>query len=846
MRLYLIIFSVIPMLAFGQFFENVGEENGLDFSSGISNHGNGVSFFDFDGDGWNDLTFPVSQDSLKIFKNIDGQFSPLPSPFYCSAQAKQVNWVDFDNDGDYDLFVTQYLGNCALLKNTDGVFVNISQTAGIPAFLNAPTFGASWADYDKDGFLDVYICNYDSALLHENWLLHNNGDGTFEEVGQALGVSNGFAATFQSSWIDYDNDGWADLFVINDKAEPNFLYRNNSNGTFTDISELTELDVVMDAMSITVADYDNNSTLDIYITDEPPHNALFRKGAIGYQDLAFEAGVALDHLSWGAVFIDYDNDLDDDLFINTTSFPNDFKNFFFANTGSTFTDASWLGLDDKSHASYGAAKGDFNRDGFNDLVVSNANGDPQDLYMTPTNDNHSITVSLEGTISNKDATGTWLNSWIDGAEYVEWTMNGENYLSQESQYEIISLGSEESLDSLEIIWPSGLEEVYYDIPAESFIELVEGYSPIIEITEGPGAICEGSTLELQASEGFESYLWSNGDSLADIEISEPGEYWVQVMYNGGLTAYSENFTVAATTSAQIEVVTSDTDCFGGSDGSILVSSDIGIEGIIWSNELADTLITGLTVGGYSFTLIDSIGCAHLDTLFISQPDSLWAEANTEDVSCFSFEDGTVEFIQFGGTGEITWSWEGNDPTMLDSGGYMILGLDENDCEFSVSFEIDEPEALALELTIQHSTGTDGSATISISGGTEPYGVSWSNSSDGIILENLAPGSYSVEVTDSNGCSSSQDFVIDQIISVNELDFELNVYPNPASSFLNIQLGDYSSEANYALHTNTGRIIDQGEIRQPFVLDVKEMAPGTYYLWIHFESHSFIRIISIQD
>jgi len=845
MKLFIIIFFCAPIVLLGQFFENIGEINGLDFSVGTPNLGSGVSFFDYDRDGWNDLTFAVMEDSLRLFKNVEGQLVQQPSPFYCSAQAKQINWVDIDNDGDYDLFITQYFGNTTLLENTPDGFVNISQTAGIPSYSDAPTFGASWADYDKDGFLDAYICNYDGNETHANWLLHNNGDGTFEEIAIELGLSNGYCATFQSCWMDYNNDGWPDLHVINDKACANTLYRNNGNGTFSDVSEDTGTDIVMDSMSTTVADYNNDGALDIYITDEPPHNAMLLNESGQFYDVASETGVELDGLSWGAVFIDYDNDLDDDLYVCTTSFTHDFKNVFYVNTGTIFIDASWIGLDDDEHLSYSSAKGDFNNDGINDIVVSNANGDPQDLYLAPETDNHSITVSLEGTLSNRDATGTWLHSFIGENEYVEWTMNGENFLAQESQYEILPLGEADGLDSLAIVWPSGIEEIYYNIPAGSNIELIEGYLPELEIVEFDGVICEGQSITLEATAGFDSYLWSNGDSLQSVQITEPGEYWVQGVYNGGLSVTSLSISLTSTDPAEIEVLVQNPSCFNLENGAIVLSSNIGIASVDWEMLDGDSVQNDLGIGNYQFSLIDSLGCIQVDSVLLSQPDSLWAEAMTTNVSCFGFQDGTSTVSAMGGTGEVTWFWDGIDPMALAADSYMIQGVDENDCEVYVEFEIIQPDALEIEMNLVNSTGSDGYAAVTISGGTEPYSIEWDGFEGDMEWMGLEPGNYSVQITDSLGCTLKQDFEIELVDLIGEFKFETNLYPNPVRNTIHLDLGNFLGEARYSIHTIEGLIVAQSILSSPYEIDVRQLASGNYVLWLHLEGHSQSYLLSVR-
>jgi len=230
--------------------------------------GTGVSFVDFNSDGYDDLSFGHHAGELKFFQG-DGSTLVLVDLGIDNegAESKGIIWADFDNDGDHDLFVTNRLASNKVWRNDDSVFIDISSTCGISQSIDSRSYGMAFADYDNDGFLDFYICNYDTWIdAYENELYRNNGDGTFSETTAIAGVGNGLQQSFQSSWIDINNDGLMDLHVINDRLDMlNAFYINNGDGTFTDMAEEMGVDLGVYAMSTTFSDFDRDGDMDLYV-----------------------------------------------------------------------------------------------------------------------------------------------------------------------------------------------------------------------------------------------------------------------------------------------------------------------------------------------------------------------------------------------------------------------------------------------------------------------------------------------------------------------------------------------------------------------------------------------------
>ncbi|MDB9961465.1 FG-GAP-like repeat-containing protein [Oceanihabitans sp.] len=470
-------------------FENQATALGLELTCGTTYLGNGVSFYDFDNDGWDDITLNTeSFQTLRFFKNNLGSFTEIsPNIPFFDYQTKQVNWVDFDNDGDNDLFVTSDFNGNKLFENTgDLTFIDITETCGISTE-NMSSYGASWGDYNNDGFLDVFISNRTPSI--NNKLYKNNGDGTFVDVSIEAGIDPLGHGSFCAAFLDINNDGYQDIYISNDKPiNPNILYKNNGDNTFTDISVSSGTDVAIDAMTVTVGDFNNDSWFDIYITNGPAGNVLFRNnGDETFTDVANLSGTIFNSVSWGASFMDADNDMDLDLYVcgefdeNETNFLN--AAFYVNSNDETFilSNESFPG---DNRASYSSAIGDVNNDGYSELVVTNSFD--QDLFFWKNNssmNNNWLRLHLEGTQSNRDGIGSTIEISANGVKQYAYTHCGEGYLSQNSGTKSFGLGSNTTIDYIKVTWLSGIVDIMYDVNANQFINLVEGSNPELSVTE---------------------------------------------------------------------------------------------------------------------------------------------------------------------------------------------------------------------------------------------------------------------------------------------------------------------------------------------------------------------------
>ncbi len=448
----------------------------------------GISFCDFDGDGWDDLTFSTSSgESVKFFKNDgDGTFTQisLSGVVLNNDRALQVLWIDYDNDSDKDLFIVSHNGSNKLYQNNGSfLFTDVTTSAGINT-ASLYSFGSSWGDYNNDGYLDMYLSVRDESepYVYFNTLYQNDGDGTFTDVSVSAGLdtTNGYLS-FCSAFFDYDNDGWQDIYIANDKLDnKNIMYHNNGDGTFTDTSILTGTDVGIDAMSTTIDDYDNDGDLDIYVTNSFDGNVFFVNNGDGtFTDVASTNGTLMESWAWGAVFLDADNDMDTDLYVSAmleTAPAIILPSAFYENNGNgIFSIPASAGFQNDDKISFSNAIGDVDNDGYPDIAVLNRESN-HFVFQNNNSSNNYLKVKLEGTTSNKDGIGSWIQAYNNGVSQNRYTLSGEGFLSQNSNTEFFGLGTETVVDSLKVKWLSGVVDVFYDVAVNQSLTIVESSS----------------------------------------------------------------------------------------------------------------------------------------------------------------------------------------------------------------------------------------------------------------------------------------------------------------------------------------------------------------------------------
>lgn len=476
------------------FFQDVTTE----FNVGVNSTaflGPGCAMADLDADGDLDLYVVDGMgDPNRLFRN-DGpsNFVEAASSFNLvdDGYGKSTTFVDWDNDGDLDFLLTRFgptQGDRLFRNNGDGTFADVTAGSGFDLIKNYHT-GAAWADYDKDGLVDCYVMCYAGDL--KNSLMKNLGDGHFVDVAGALGLWNNTGFGFQPGWIDYDLDNDMDLYLANDVfGTTNRLYRNNGDGTFTDVSEASHTDKDLSTMGLAIGDPDNDGDPDMYMTNIYEGNVMLRNMGNGtFLDVTLSSGTGVYKTCWGSDFLDYNNDGRLDLYVcamipGTNMGDGPVRNKLYRNNGGfVFSDVSTgSGADDNGY-SYGSCQGDYDNDGDLDIYVTNwyaqDGAAPSALYEnlhTPRGQqgNDFVRVKLVGTVSNRDAIGAKVElSYVYGKQY-RWRQCGSSYVSCSEPTLHFGMRDATVADYVRVTWPSGLVEQVNNVPAGSTLTLVEG------------------------------------------------------------------------------------------------------------------------------------------------------------------------------------------------------------------------------------------------------------------------------------------------------------------------------------------------------------------------------------
>jgi hypothetical protein len=503
----------------------------------IETTGTGVAIFDYDNDGWPDI-FLVNGTTLEGFpkgkeptnhlyhNNHDGTFTDVTVKAGLAANGwgQGVCVGDYDNDGWDDLYVTYY-GHNRLYHNDHGSFAEVAAKAGVAGTGKAWGTGCAFVDYDRDGHLDLMVADYvdfdvttapapgdrPSCIWKgipvmcgprglpgaKNILYHNRGDGTFEDVTVKAHVDKTEGQyAFSVSTFDFDDDGWPDIYVACDST-PSILYRNNHDGTFTDVAVTAGAAFNEDGreqagMGSTIGDYNGDGRLDIFKTNfSDDTSTLYRNNGDGsFTDVTAAAGLGLytKYLGWGTMFFDFDNDGWPDLIlVNGHVYPEvDKQNLgssykepriLYHNLGNgTFADVSANGgpAINTAASSRGLAIGDLWNDGKQSAVISNMHAPPSLLVNHVRMPNHWIAFHTVGTKSNRDGIGARITVKAGSRVFVDEVRSGSSYSSNSDMRVHFGLGTAVKIDSVQVRWPSGLREQFLNSAVDSIVTLKEG------------------------------------------------------------------------------------------------------------------------------------------------------------------------------------------------------------------------------------------------------------------------------------------------------------------------------------------------------------------------------------
>lgn len=469
---FLVLFLCYSCLLCAQGFTEIASQQGIDAGYSSGEYGGGVSFVDFNQDGLDDLTFATGTgQEIHFHLNNGSGFTALEPLINNTSEVKQVLWVDFDNDGDLDLYTTAHNGN-KLYKNTgDLEMIDITASCGFADPLTAQSFCSSWLDYDHDGLPDLIVSFRIQHLVGKIILYHNDGNDSFTDVTNAAGLQNLGNSVLAMATLDINNDGWEDIFVGQDYQAGCILLKNNADGTFTNISVSSNTNIANNTMTVTVGDYNGDGYMDIYLTDTGEGNSLLRNlGNETFVDEAYSQGVIMNQFSWGAVFLDVENDMDVDLHVNRTSGCTTYGNELDANFSNISTE---MGFSSTYYYSVGMAIGDYNNDGLVEIAKNGSNGSPSTFWLNNNVGNNYLTVDLHASVSNSMAIGAVIDVYAGGKHQIRRVGCGEGFSSQNSYLQFFGLGSNTLIDTITVHWPNGIATSTFNVPANQRIDLFE-------------------------------------------------------------------------------------------------------------------------------------------------------------------------------------------------------------------------------------------------------------------------------------------------------------------------------------------------------------------------------------
>ena len=485
----------------------------------VETTGSGVALFDFNNDGLLDVLLVngssfeildnphVPRTSSRLFHNNgDGTFTDVTeeSGLINHGWGTGVTIGDYDNDGYRDVFITNFGTNALFHNNGDGTFTNVTREAGLES--SNWNMGCAWGDYDLDGRLDLYVARYvdfDRARITRpeadtycryqgipvacgpqglpglpDYFYHNEGNGKFREVSADVGIRDtGRAYGMGVSWVDFDNDGWPDIYVANDSM-PNFLWRNKRNGQFEEVGFETGCALSADgraqsSMGVAVGDYDNDGWMDLFVTNfAEDYSTLYHNNHGQFEDVTYQAGlgtVSYNQLKWGAGFVDFDNDGWKELFVaNGHIYPQADQ------TQSRYRQANQLFRNLRNgrfdlvcgqeagftnpRSSRGTAFGDLENKGRIEIVVNNIDETPFLYRQKRPNSGAWVRLKLVGTKCNRDAIGARITITAGGLTQIDEVRSADSYISSSDVRVHFGLGKALAIEQLQVRWPDGSVE----------------------------------------------------------------------------------------------------------------------------------------------------------------------------------------------------------------------------------------------------------------------------------------------------------------------------------------------------------------------------------------------------
>ena len=799
--------------------EDVSAQYIVSGSAGGSFSGCGLSCADFNGDGWDDITLSETEGTIKLYAG--GPAGPeLTQTLTGTGEGRGVLWIDVDEDGDLDLWVARFEGALELhIQGPDGSLTEEGVARGLPQLEGWRPRGLSANDYDRDGDLDVYITTYHIDVqdaFYPNLLLRNDGSGYFAEVAEDAGVGNGIQTTFQGGWLDYDDDGWDDLWVINDRLLfSNSLYRNLGDGTFEDVAPDLGLDVNLDPMTATTFDPDQDGDWDLFSTDVVNFaHQFFECTDTGYVDVADAVGVSgIPDYGWGGCVVDIDGDRREDLMVATNFFPSespsDNRVYMNVESGLGFNENSAL-WPNEQYPLYNLGRFDLDQDRSPDIACHGSLPTVQLLRTTNDGGASRLALRLVGTESNSHAVGARIKVHSGGKVQMQQVDAGADYQTQHTFTRFFGMGDLVSVDSIEVRWPTGITETWYGLSADTAAVLIEGTSTAALIEVERECPWEPQGWVLPFPSDSVAMIWNGLSVDADtVWATTSGLHMLEATWWDGRFSWTQTVGATVEPIPTLAVTVSPALCPWDSalvqwvapdSGMVTVNGEIPFDGVWWESETLDSL---------SLVWMHPDGCLLDSVVSVVIPDPVNIEWTLLDAPCAG-EVGEAAPTLSGGTPPWSVDWMGLEPDALPAGDHSVQFTDAVGCVVLDTIAIGEPDSLEVDISLSYAGLSDtAQVTLSVSGGTLPYFVDWSGGfGDGALL---APGFLGWLVEDAQGClafgtvevSSNPLQSVEALASVHGC-----VREEGAIRFI----GPDVSSLDVELHDLSGRLLFQGKTK----------------------------------
>lgn len=726
---------------------------------------------DMDGDYIDDVA-QVHQQRMDVFhQKEDGSFAQqtkswafqyIPDWSMCAG--------DFDANGFNDL----------VIGNGSGVSFIIADETGADyterAFQEYIFSQRSTAfDIDNDGMLDAFVCNDDAI----NFVYQNMGDGTMVLNTDLLPTAD-MAGNYSALWVDYNNDRYTDLFLtkcyvftqsVDDPERINLLYRNNGDGTFTEVGEEANMNDNAQSWTTAFEDFNNDGLFDAFIVNHDFENRMMiNQGDGTFIDMIDSTGIdKFDLGAWEASAADFDNDGDLDIL-------SELQDQLYLNNGDlTFTPQ-------KLNISKGAI-GDLNNDGFLDVLSGNV------AHYNNGNDNNWIKFSTRGLVSNRNGIGARIEIYGDFGLQVREVRSSQSFSPMSSLNVHFGIGQSTAIDSVIVKWPSMIDTKIFNPEINSSHIVVESECTLAAediVIEGSLALCEGETVLLTAPDADE-YLWSNGATTKSITVSDIGQY--SVIYSTGICKGHSNFVNITRNIGEFPLAISQGSSLAICEGDeIFINAVNTQDSLIWNTgETTDSILVS-NPGLYTLTSYGDYGCGNLqstveisvETLTVSPPMNINAFPNGEN----NF------FIIAEGEG-INWFDSPDAINPIGFGSFLAVEIEETTTYYA----------------------------------------------------------QSIVVTDNGNCFSELVPITLETSSINDLEenLGLNIFPNPASNILNVNLGNPKAVKAISLMDMTARSLQiiKHNIGFSNIIDASNFASGTYLVEIRTDKNRFVKQVVVE-